>query len=288
MSNASNRSRLALDMRFYAILSHIFPLRFSHKVALIACLGMQIPWVSLTMYLTPLSDRLALSLIDLAVIGGTLMLGVLLTCTAMQALMVPLYRIHAATRASGEIGRLPEHYRDEMGEVMKLVNRLSTEAVTDPLTGLLNRKGLLEGIKACPRGAVIVFDLNQFKQINDTYGHQIGDQVLVQVAQCLKGQIRQPRDLLARWGGDEFLMVLRDATEGSAQQKAWDIEALLARCWLDGSVRPAPSVSFGIQMLTGDNFQTDIEQADQAMYEHKALRSDGVSGLTNHRSIHGV
>jgi len=56
MSNASNRSRLALDMRFYAILSHIFPLRFSHKVALIACLGMQIPWVSLTMYLTPLSD----------------------------------------------------------------------------------------------------------------------------------------------------------------------------------------------------------------------------------------
>ena len=50
-----------------------------------------------------------------------------------------------------------------MGEVMKLVNRLSTEAVTDPLTGLLNRKGLLEGIQACPRGAVIVFDLNQFK-----------------------------------------------------------------------------------------------------------------------------
>ena len=148
MSNASNRSRLALDMRFYAILSHIFPLRFSHKVALIACLGMQIPWVSLTMYLTPLSDRLALSLIDLAVIAGTLMLGVLLTCTAMQALMVPLYRIHAATRASGYVDRLPEHYRDEMGEVMKLVNRLSTEAVTDPLTGPLNRKGLLEGIQA--------------------------------------------------------------------------------------------------------------------------------------------
>jgi len=70
--------------------------------------------------------------------------------------------------------------------------------------------------------------------------------------------------------------------------KARDIEALLAQCWLDGSVRPAPSVSFGIQMLTGGNLQTDIEQADQAMYEHKALRSDGVSGLTNHRSMHGV
>ena len=163
MSNASNRSRLALDMGFYAILSHIFPQRFSRKVALIACSGIQIPWVSLTMYLTPLSDRFALSLIDLAVIGGTLMLGVLLTCTAMQASMVPLYRIHAATRASGHVDRLPEYYRDEMGEVMKLVNRLSTEAVTDPLTGLLNRKGLLEGIQACPRGAVIVFDLNQFK-----------------------------------------------------------------------------------------------------------------------------
>jgi len=75
MSNASNRSRLASDMRFYAILSHIFPRRFSHKVALIACLGMQIPWVSLTMYLTPLSDRLALSLIDLAVIAGTFNFG---------------------------------------------------------------------------------------------------------------------------------------------------------------------------------------------------------------------
>ena len=109
----------------------------------------------------------------------------------------------------------------------------------------------------------------------------------MQVAQCLRSQIRQPQDLLARWGGDEFLMVLRDATKSSAQQKARDIEALLLRCWLDGSLKPAPSVSFGIQMLTGENFQTDIEQADHAMYEHKALRSDGVSGLTNHRSIHG-
>ena len=78
-------------------------------------------------------------------------------------------------------------------------------------------------------------------------------------------------------------MIHRDATEDSAQQKARDIEALLVRCWLDGSVRPAPSVSFGIQMLTGGNLQ-----ADHAMYEHKALRSDGVSGLTNNRSIHGV
>ena len=287
MSNASNRSRLTLDMRFYAILSHIFPQRFSHKVALIACFGMQIPWVSLTMYLSPLSDRSVLSSIDFAVIGGTLILGMVLTCTGMQALMVPLYRIHAATRASGQTDRLPDHYRDELGEVMKLVNRLSTEAVTDPLTGLLNRKGLLEGIKTCSQGAVIVFDLNEFKQINDTYGHKVGDQVLVQVAQCLRSQIRQPQDLLARWGGDEFLMVLRDATKSSAQQKARDIEALLLRCWLDGSLKPAPSVSFGIQMLTGENFQTDIEQADHAMYEHKALRSDGVSGLTNHRSIHG-
>ena len=75
MSNASNHSQLALDVRFYAILSHIFPQRFSHEVSSIACLGIQIPWVSLTMYLTPLSDRFALSLIDLAVIAGTLMLG---------------------------------------------------------------------------------------------------------------------------------------------------------------------------------------------------------------------
>ena len=175
-----------------------------------------------------------------------------------------------------------------MGEVMKLINRLGTEAVTDPLTGLLNRKGLPEEIKACPRGTVIVFGLNQFKQINDAYGHQVGDQVLVQVAQCLRGQIRQPQDLLARWGGDEFLMVLRDATESCAQQKARDIDALMVRRWLHDSVRPAPSVSFGIQMLTGGNLQTDIEQADQAMYKHKSLRPDGVSGLTNHRPVQGV
>ena len=110
----------------------------------------------------------------------------------------------------------------------------------------------------------------------------------MQVAQCLRGQIRQPQDLLAHWSGDEFLMIHRDATEDSAQQKARDIEALLVRCWLDGSVRPVPSVSFGIQMLTGGNLQADIEQADHAMYEPKALRSDGGSGLTNHRSIHGV
>ena len=66
-----------------------------------------------------------------------------------------------------------------------------------------------------------------------------------------------------------------------------DIEALLLRCWLGGSLKPAPSVSFGIQMLTDENRQTDIEQANHAMYEHKALQLDGASGLTNHRPIHG-
>ena len=83
-------------------------------------------------------------------------------------------------------------------------------------------------------------------------------------------------------------MVLRDATESCAQQKPRDMEVLLVRYWLDGSVRPGPSVSFGIQMLTGGNLQTDIEQADHALFEHKSLRPDGVSGLTNHRPVHGV
>src|ERR1700742_3277361 len=97
----------------------------------------------------------------------------------------------------------------------RLVNELTAEARIDPLTGLLNRRGLDERIEAeLARGrrdggelAVVAVDVDHFKSINDQFGHDVGDRVLTWIAQTIGRQTRAS-DLTARLGGDEFLIVL--------------------------------------------------------------------------------
>lgn len=87
-----------------------------------------------------------------------------------------------------------------------------TDAETDHLTGLVNRRGLerLDGMELSTGAATLYFDVNKFKEINDTYGHDVGDEILQIVAQRLRGAV-PASDVVARLGGDEFLvLVFRD------------------------------------------------------------------------------
>ena len=279
-------------MTLYSLLSHLVPKRFGHKVFFAAFIGTHIPLISFTIYVLQSTDDLMRYASDFGLILVATLVGTALTLAAMHALLTPLYRINQAMEnyeQRGEIQRLPEQFVDEMGDVMRQVNRLvfhvdsslsrlSHEATTDPLTGLLNRKGLLDRMRGIEEGALLVLDLNRFKAINDTYGHQVGDEVLVCVAQCVQARVRQggsgdSDDLIARWGGDEFLVILKHASESTARIKAEEIECAVREAFASTDISPQPTVSIGIQLLSGLQFSAALDRADSAMYAKKSRRS---------------
>lgn len=156
----------------------------------------------------------------------------------------------------------------------------------DALTGLPNRASfqyVLDGIVSEPAStrrpaAVAVIDLDEFKAINDSFGHQAGDAVLVAVAGVLRGCVGDD-DLVARLGGDEFIIVLRDREDPSDLQD-WVLQTTHAlRCDVDidqGTV--AVSGSVGVSALSAqDDAQTILHRADLAMYYSKTSTGPGAS-----------
>jgi diguanylate cyclase (GGDEF)-like protein/PAS domain S-box-containing protein len=157
-------------------------------------------------------------------------------------------------------------------------------AFHDPLTRLPNRRllhdRLMQALRASKRQnshlAVLFLDLNKFKQLNDTHGHDVGDQVLIEVARRLKQVIRDS-DTIARLGGDEFVVVLEGL--GAEPEQAADYTASVADKIRDtlrveyilGSIRYQPSASIGIKLFIGDEGDPDqiVKEADEAMYEAK-------------------
>lgn len=159
-----------------------------------------------------------------------------------------------------------------------------TQANRDALTGLLNRKGLLEELQPNCQShlkleqtlAVMFIDLDKFKPINDTYGHKVGDVLLQKIAQRLQHQVRE-NDLVARWGGDEFIVVLTHLTDAISTQhyveqlsKAFDEPVAI------DDVKHLVGSSIGVALCPthSDRPNELIDLADKAMYEAK--QSKGV------------
>ncbi len=158
-------------------------------------------------------------------------------------------------------------------------SRLNLLAATDPLTGLANRRRTLQLLEQLARDArldtapvVMLCDLDHFKRINDGWGHAMGDQVLVAVANALRASTRDA-DTVARWGGEEFLIVLPatrdlDATE-LAERLRVRVEALQVA---DRHQCPVPvTLSIGIAPLAADETGSAwLKRADEALYRAKA------------------
>ncbi len=154
------------------------------------------------------------------------------------------------------------------------------QALTDPLTGLYNRRGLmelgkLELTRAQRQGkpfSAIMLDIDHFKRVNDTYGHPIGDQVLQAIAQrCRKG-LRE-LDLLGRYGGEEFLVFLPETDWKTAFAIANRLRLLIAEAAIPTRAGPLRvTISLGVsQHVDADNrLEGVIERADQALYQAKA------------------
>ncbi len=157
--------------------------------------------------------------------------------------------------------------------------RLRLLAGTDPLTGLANRRQglrLLESLLRDRRGqgspVVMIADLDHFKRVNDDCGHDVGDRVLVAVAAALRANTRET-DTVARWGGEEFLVLLPHTGPGEALELAERLRACVETLVVaDGHGRPVRlTLSLGLAGLaTDDTVAAWVRRADQALYRAKA------------------
>lgn len=178
----------------------------------------------------------------------------------------------------------------DITERRELDEQIRTLAYHDPLTGLPNRRLFVDHLQLAMannqrnarHGAVIFMDLDNFKPLNDRYGHQLGDQLLVEVAERLRGGVRSA-DTVARFGGDEFVVLLGELNgnaEFSRTQALRLAEKMIELLSEPYSLQPtddSPAIlhhctaSAGIALFLGNatNAETLLDQADSAMYQAK-------------------
>lgn len=163
--------------------------------------------------------------------------------------------------------------RLELEQTLKLkAEQLETLAVTDDLTGIANRRGLFRAaseLTAAKRQvSVAMFDLDHFKKMNDTYGHPAGDRILTDVAACLKAKTRYG-DVLARYGGDEFVLLLPDTSEEQAREIAERLTAAIASLsWAFHDKMVSITASVGVCGGNGTVAEM-LSECDQKMYRSK-------------------
>ncbi|MBX9872093.1 MAG: GGDEF domain-containing protein [Burkholderiaceae bacterium] len=166
-----------------------------------------------------------------------------------------------------------------MGMILLAGDRLRAEfehiASHDPLTNVLTRRVFMDActqeLARCRRHgrsmALLLMDIDHFKAVNDTHGHQTGDRVLLDFAQRVTGLLRRP-DLLARFGGEEFVLLLPETTQEEALAVA---ERILARVAEPAEGLPSITVSIGVATNRPDEAEIDalLARADKALYKAK-------------------
>ncbi|ASV55359.1 Two-component response regulator [Lelliottia jeotgali] len=158
-----------------------------------------------------------------------------------------------------------------------LIARLDALAHQDPLTETANRREMENVLeRAVSQGksfTLLMLDVDYFKLYNDAYGHQAGDECLVRVAQALKASVRTPEDLVSRYGGEEFLLILFNCPSEAAEQVAQRIQENLRRAGIAHKASKASehvTASMGIAGMTaGLTADELVAQADAALYRAK-------------------
>lgn len=162
-------------------------------------------------------------------------------------------------------------FRSEMGEIRSM-------AIQDALTKLPNRVLMEDRVKLAisqaqrsdQRVGLLVIDLDTFKHVNDVYGHKVGDQLLINVSKALKSQLR-PYDTLARWGGDEFALLLPDLKNAAEARYIGNklLQAVAADILPEFDVHTTLSIGAAVYPDDASNVDTLFMQADKALYYAK-------------------
>lgn len=181
------------------------------------------------------------------------------------------------------LGTLFFTYRHYM--LIRYNRMLKTLSVTDTLTGLNNRLKIdetlqiqLEMWNRYRQGfSLMIIDLDHFKQINDSYGHQVGDEVLKRMAEIFKHELRAT-DIAGRWGGEEFIIICPETRLEGAQAIAEKVRTSIEN--LEFNRRHKVTVSIGVTQISfGDDFTGIVKRADDALYEAKAKGRNRVEYL---------
>ena len=194
-----------------------------------------------------------------------------ITDAAILSLVIapPIYWLVLSPIKQGYEKRLKaEHQAEEMGRI----------AITDPLTAIMNRRGitvsLLDAMAQAERYrtplTVAMADIDHFKEINDTYGHDAGDRVLKSVAATLSDALRMP-DKVGRYGGEEFLIMLPHTNLAQGSKIVERIRASVSKKIFDqGAKKARVTISIGVtQFKPGEDLEQLMSNADKALYDAK-------------------
>ena len=181
---------------------------------------------------------------------------------------------------------LRRQHRRQKGEIEALVERtaqlrveqdhLRRQATIDPLTGVLNRRGIEQSIAdAGEQGlgtglAIVMVDIDHFKRVNDAHGHDVGDQVLRRVAAVMAQNVRA-NDILGRWGGEEFMVACVNCSAEHAAVVAQKIRQRIEASAFGARPRVHVTASFGVAVThTVGEFAECLQRADAALYHAKS------------------
>jgi diguanylate cyclase (GGDEF)-like protein len=174
--------------------------------------------------------------------------------------------------------------KKQLGEIRELQEQLQNQAMRDSITGVFNRRYLEVTLsreishakrKAYPL-SIIMLDVDFFKNVNDTFGHKAGDDVIIAIGNLLQSQTRES-DCVSRYGGDEFVLVMPEMSEEHAFQRAelWR-NAIKAKEFQSGENKVKVTVSLGISTFPKNGSDSDalLKAADDALYQAKATGRD--------------
>lgn len=222
-------------MRLYETMQRLpWPRSYVGRLLFICFVGTHVPLIALCVWaLTALGNDVPMSALVVALVAT--LVGTGLTLAASRSMLKPVILSADALEAyvaTGQVPELPVSFHDKARRLMATVqstidqldehvSEITRVAMTDELTGAHNRRrmnetGILMGEDRLRKGTVwslLVIDLDDFKTVNDTWGHSIGDQVLIVVADAIRSALRDC-DHLVRTGGDEFCVIPPDADGG--------------------------------------------------------------------------
>ncbi len=205
------------------------------------------------------SDFYSAGIIDSIIIMGSQMLGIMMTFSLVLMINMRLFL---------DVQQFAEEKEQMVQELRRLAN-------TDGLTGLYNRSKIeqiltIEVLRARRYKhplSIIIADIDHFKTVNDTYGHNVGDVVLSGIASMMKQHVREV-DTVGRWGGEEFLIVCPETTAEGAKKLAEKLRKKIEKHhFKDIGIK---TVSMGVSQIEADDWDEDmLKRADKNLYKAK-------------------
>ena len=173
-----------------------------------------------------------------------------------------------------------KYLRDYIRELEKALDYYKSTSIIDELTNVYNRRYIIEALKkekafADRTGAkfsLALIDIDNFKAINDKYGHEVGDKVLELIAYELQSSVREA-DIVGRWGGDEFIIILRNTDIEKAKKVANRILENIRNIKVNSL---KVSISLGLAQYAGESLKDLIKKADRALYKAKEKGKDRI------------